>query len=323
MVDILGIGVALPPYRIDSKNAGELGLDASYFDKNEVRCTTLPLQYIKDTKNHTLQVKAEDILSPAKLGAEAVRLAVSNAGIELDKIGLILGDCITPWQTTPAEAHLIGEQLGVKIPAFDITSSTGSFPGHVNNISNWKGERLPEYIVSVVTNAPTQRVDYSVPSEAYSLGDGASAVVISAVHPGRYSVLSSNFSFDRKSSGLIKLPKFGHVSFLDNVAKRIFELTKEIIEKAISETGLSLNSTFVVPAQYSTAVIEQVSTHFNLSSDRCVNSVRDIGSNWGANSVHALQQIDPKVNEGDKVLIVSVGPSFNCGYTLVQKREAK
>jgi len=115
---VIGVGHAFPEGRITNDALKENGIsvssDNSSLDFVAERATTLPLFYITETKNiDTWVARSVAQQNASDLGAQAARLALERAGLTSENIGLILGDCNTPIETTPGEAQrIIAEQRG-------------------------------------------------------------------------------------------------------------------------------------------------------------------------------------------------------------------
>src|SRR5690606_9733170 len=98
---------------------------------------------------------------PTILGAEAARMAIAQAGISKDDIGLVIANCCTPVQTTPSEAQRIACELEIVKPAYDVFTACPAFALHMDYLNSMKEEKLPDYILCVSTATLTQHVNYN------------------------------------------------------------------------------------------------------------------------------------------------------------------
>src|SRR5690606_212376 len=110
MLHIVGMGHAHPDTEITNELLEDLGTgtNAEWIRHHigiETRRSVLPLDYIRETKNadprRALEVAQR---TPTDLGVAAARMALERAGLAASDIGLVIGNCCTPFETTPAEA---------------------------------------------------------------------------------------------------------------------------------------------------------------------------------------------------------------------------
>lgn len=209
-IRIAGAGYAVPETVIDNKLLCDLGigLDDGFAVAIKERRTSLSLNYIRTTKNVDPKIALQVACSsPTDLGSAAVEMALARAGIGPDEIGLVIGDCATPWETIPAEATRIARAWGVRVPAYDVYGGGAALSFFLCMFSKWKPERMPKYILVVSTHTPTQRVHYGSGPAASIAGDGAAAMVLTCEE--RKGLLLSSSAFRRHPCRGIALSQFG------------------------------------------------------------------------------------------------------------------
>ena len=82
------------------------------------RRTTLPLDYIRETRNRDPRAAAEAALTtPTKMSLEATKVALERAGLEAEQIGMIVAGGCSPEMQIPADASRMGNALGIGQPA--------------------------------------------------------------------------------------------------------------------------------------------------------------------------------------------------------------
>lgn len=172
--------------------------------------------------------------SPTALALKAVERAIERAKIPTEAIGLIIGDCATPWQTTPSEAQRVGAKLGLKVPAYDVTTLSGSLCSHVSILSSWKPERVPEFVLSVSTNTPSLVVDNRSGAERALVGDGASAVVVSRARPGSLRVMGSVFRPMAQRMQILSIDARGYLHLATEHLADVQEQETLLIEEALA-----------------------------------------------------------------------------------------
>ena len=199
MLQILGVGFATPKNKISNQLLLELNpnFKQAEFESDtgvSSRFTALDLDYLVSTKNSDLMLSFANIVeSDLELAARAVHSAVALAGINLEDIGLVIGETSTPFQTIPSQAQRIAGSLGMKVKSYDILAGAASPSRHFATLAAWREEKLPDYILLVYSNLPSVFIDYSaVTSSLACFSDGAAAIVISTKKKGKFSVISAS-----------------------------------------------------------------------------------------------------------------------------------
>lgn len=319
---ILGAGAATPTTELSDQFLSSLGLNLTETEQGIVaragittRYTSLPVEYIKETKNRdVLTARSVATVSPTALGVDAARQALARAGITAEQVGLVLADTATPNQTCPSEAQRICGALGVKIPAYDIVAGDAALSVYLEILSSWKPERIPDYVLCVSTNTPTQHVRYENDAlPAYVYGDAASAVVLSPRARGKLEVVDS---FARRHGALKQTSTVGyHISMDPSVA-----LAENVVVTAVRE-GLARAqgracSVLVAPALYATD-IARGELALGAESPRIVSSSRTVGYALGASSGVGLASEWDSVAAGERLAILHVGNGMVAGNIMI------
>lgn len=228
MLRLVGIGHALPAIEVSTEFlAGQIS-EANPYPWIEFRRTTLPLEYIEATGNaepaQAIVVASE---SPTSLAVSAVRLALERAQLDPDEIGLILAGGATPRQTTPSEAQRIGKLLGLKVPAYDVCSVGADLALQISSLKKWKKSRIPRYVLCVSTSTATQRVNYRNGSEAFLIGDGACACILSTAGKEGFEIVSAQHRTDMVADYHSSIEIYGHLRIVQPAFKDWYSATLE------------------------------------------------------------------------------------------------
>ena len=117
-----GAGHFHPETEITNRFLGELGIgtdDEWIVERVGIRSrrTVLPLEYIRETRNHDPRAAFEAArYTSADLASRAARLAIERAGIAPAQIGLVLGGGSIPDTVSPADACNVARALGLEVP---------------------------------------------------------------------------------------------------------------------------------------------------------------------------------------------------------------
>jgi len=284
------------------------------------RRTTLPLEYIRATRNRDPRAAAEAALyDTAELGRRAAERALASAGLRPADVGLVLsGGCATDL-STPAEACEIAGRLGVAASAFDVGSACTSFLAQLALLSKMRPEALPDFVLLVVQEALTRSVDYGDRSTAVLFGDGAAAAVVSARVPGRARVAHAEIASDPSAADKVRIPRLGHFA-QEGRAVQMFAIRKSLEALARLEAlrGDEDRPLHLVGHQANLRVLQTVCERAGVDPERHHSNVALYGNTGAASAPSVLSQAWPKFGPDDDVALVGVGAGLTWGGALVR-----
>ena len=119
-LNLLGMGHFHPGNEITNRFLEDLDIgttDEWILERTGIRSrrTTLPLDYIRETRNRDPRAAIEAAeISNAEMGARAARMALERSGVDVSDVGLVIGGGCAPDTVTPAEAlnHPTDETFG-------------------------------------------------------------------------------------------------------------------------------------------------------------------------------------------------------------------
>lgn len=321
---VLGAGFYTPESKLSDQFLIDVGLSNQ---PTEVvvkeRRSTLPLSLLKEEKNRDLVRSMRDAtISCSEMGERAARQALERAQIGVEQIGLVIADCVTPIETTPAESQRVAGRLGLKVPAYDIYSTNGICPVHFSILSKWKKERVPNYVLCVSTNAPTQRIDYSKGSEGWIFSDGAAACVVSLNEGPGLELLWSDYQVDVSQLGAHALDTLGYLTrqqVSPDVLRTQFQRVIKSIE-VVQQLWDSKKLDIVFAASEDAAIFKEISSSSAIS-DRFENSIEEYGNMFGTNSLADIGARWDSFSNGQLIgVIVAQGlPGFGAAVFRVRK----
>ncbi|HEX2486073.1 MAG TPA: ketoacyl-ACP synthase III [Myxococcota bacterium] len=284
------------------------------------RRTTLPLDYIRTTRNRDPRAAAEAALyDTAELGRRAAERALTSAGIRRSDVGMVLaGSCATD-VTTPAEACEIARRLGVAAPSFDVASACTSFLAQLTLLSKMRPEALPPFVLVVTPEALTRSVDYADRSTAVLFGDGAAAAVVSARVPGRARILHADLASDPAAADKVRIPRVGHFA-QEGRAVQMFAIRKslEALGRLEGLRGDDDRPLHWIGHQANLRVLQTVSERAGLDPARHHSNVTLYGNTGAASAPSVLSQVFEKFGPEDDVALVGVGAGLTWGGALLR-----
>ncbi len=326
MLHILGMGCAHPTTVIDNKFLEDLGTGttANWIREKigiEKRLSSLPLDYIRDTKNSDPREAPKVALTtPTALGVEAARIAMQRAGITPDQIGMVICNGCTPYQTTPGESQRIGKELGLKnIKAFDVFTACPAFALHLELLNNTKEETLPDYILGISTACLTHKVNYSDRTDGAIWGDGAAAYVISPKKEGKLKVLQASFSGDPTRCDSVVVDTFGYFH-QDGRAIRNFSVlqTVKLIRQVENQFEIDWNRDSFIGHQANYTMLQQIIGNREIPEQNHWHNVINIGNQAGASAPAVLATYWDKIRPGNKVIVAVVGAGLSWGTVVLE-----
>ena len=324
-VHLHGLGHAHPEAEITNRFLEQLEIgtdDAWILERVGIRSrrTVLPLDYIRDTRNRepraALEAATED---NSTLGARAARMALERAGVAAADIGLVIAGNSATDTSAPAEACNIAGELGVEVPAFDVSSACTSFYVQLYVMSLMDPTRLPDWVLLVAPETLTTTVDYNDRASAVLWGDGAAAAVVSTRHVGRAEVLANEIASSPAAREKVLIPRGGHFRQegrtvqMFGIKRMVQGVTRlrELFERDDRRFHF-------VGHQANLRMLENVRNTAGIPPERHHTNCEWYGNTGAASSASVLSMNWEKWRDGDDVAVVGVGAGLTWSSYLVR-----
>lgn len=191
------------------------------------RHTVLPLDYIRETRNKDPRASDEaSLLSNAETSFLATQNALRRAGLEAGDMGLVIAGGSAPRMSSPAEACLIADRLGLTIPAFELSSACTTWAVQLHVLCMMK-DALPDFVLIVNPENLTRTVNYSDRSTAVLMGDCTTATIVSPRVPSTIRIRVTSMETDPSGWKKVTIPSAGHLA-QDGAAVQNFAIRKTI-----------------------------------------------------------------------------------------------
>jgi len=192
----------------------DIGVDPKWIEDRVgilQRRTTLPLDYIRQTRNQNpREASAAAHTTATQMAVNAAWMALERAGLEAGQLGMIIAGGCTPEMLIPAEASRIAQSLGVGVPCLDLQTACSTFASHIHFLNMMRPEALPEFVLVVSTEAFTHTIDYSDRRQAVLFGDAASAAILSSRVPAPTTITDTSYASDPSGQACVTIPTGGH-----------------------------------------------------------------------------------------------------------------
>ena len=325
MLYIVGMGYSHAKIEVDNNFLEDLGVDSSaewIIDKIgvEKRTVSLPLKYIKETKNEDPREAAKvAVATTTSLGVEAARNAIERAGIDASQIGMVTTNCCTPVALGQSEAQRIAAELGIKAPAYDVFSACPSFAIQTHFIDNFKEEAVPDYVLCISTCTMTQKVNYNERSDGAIWGDGAAAWIVSSRKPGKIKVLDTTFDTDCTRAHAVVVDRFGHFK-QDGRAVRDFSVrqTVRLIRALEEKHSLDWTKDIFIGHQANYTMLQQITSNRKIPDSNHWYNVVGLGNQAGGGAPSVLAMKWDELKKGQRIVIAVLGAGLSWGSVLME-----
>ncbi len=268
------------------------------------------------------------------MGTKAADSALSQAGMSIEDIDLIVCATSTPDETFPATATRIQANLGAKNgAAFDVQAVCSGFVYGLSVADNFirSGQARTALVVGAETFS--RILDWEDRGTCVLFGDGAGALVLEATNcNGETSdrgILSTHIYSDGRHHDALYVDggpsSSRHVGRLRMEGREVFRHAvvrmAEAVDAALEANGLSADDIdWLVPHQANIRIIEAMGRRLNLPDDRVVITV-DRHANTSAASIPlALSEAveDGRIKQGDMILMEAMGGGFTWASALLR-----
>ena len=320
-----GLGHAHPESEITNRFLEDLdiGTDDEWILERvgiRARRSVLPLDYIRTTFNRDPRCALEAALqSNAELGAAAAELALSRAGIERERIGMVIAGNSASDTHSPAEACNVAHALGLEVPAFDVQSACTSFYTQLYLLSMMRSECLPDFVLLVAPETLTTTVDYSDRASAVLWGDAAAAAVVSLRHRAPRQVLSVELDSSPAGRDKVVVPRGGHFRQEGRTVQMfgIKRMTRSL-ERLRSEFECSDRHFHFVGHQANLRMLESVRVQAGVAPEYHHTNAEWFGNTGAASAASVLSMQWEKWTPHDDVAVVGVGSGLTWASYLVR-----
>ena len=312
---ILGTGSALPARRVSNAELAET-VDTS--DAWIVERTGIRARYI-----------AGDGETTATLAADAARKALDAAGLDPSAIDLIVLATATPDQTFPSSATKVQAMLGINdCVAFDVAAVCSGFLYALSVAESMIRAGSANTALVIGSETFSRILDWEDRGTCVLFGDGAGAIVLSAVEDGR-GVLAAKLHADGRHNQLLYVD--GGPSTTGTVGKvrmegpAVFKHAVTNLANVLTETLAAAGLTaadvdWVVPHQANARILDATARKLGLDPAKVVVTV-DQHANTSAASVPLALDVavrDGRIKTGDLVVLEAMGGGFTWGAAAVR-----
>ncbi|WP_033829542.1 beta-ketoacyl-ACP synthase III [Bacillus andreraoultii] len=250
----------------------------------------------------------------------AAKQAIEDANIQPEEIDLILTATVTPDQSFPSISCMIQEKIGAKkAAAMDISAACSGFMYGMVTAKQFIENGVYKYILVIGAEKLSKITDWDDRSTAVLFGDGAGAVVMGQVSPGR-GILSFELGADGSGGKHLYQEKYismnGREVFKFAV-RQMGESAVRVIEKA----GFTKEEIdFLIPHQANIRIMEAARQRLDLPVEKMSNTVGKYGNTSAASiPISMVEDLEAgRIKEDDLIVMVGFGGGLTWGAILMR-----
>lgn len=250
----------------------------------------------------------------------AAKQAIEDANIQPEEIDLILTATVTPDQSFPSISCMIQEQIGAKkAAAMDISAACSGFMYGMVTAKQFIENGVYKYILVIGAEKLSKITDWDDRSTAVLFGDGAGAIVMGQVSPGR-GILSFELGADGSGGKHLYQEKYismnGREVFKFAV-RQMGESAVRVIEKA----GFTKEEIdFLIPHQANIRIMEAARQRLDLPVEKMSNTVGKYGNTSAASiPISMVEDLEAgRIKEDDLIVMVGFGGGLTWGAILMR-----
>src|SRR5579859_523733 len=273
------------------------------------------------------------------MGAQAAREAVTEAGLALSDIDLIVNASGTPEQAIPDGGPLIQRQLGLGasgIACLSVHATCLSFLAAIDVAANLLAMERYRRILIVTSEVGSVGINFKEPESASLIGDAAAAAVVvrtppgeaAGLHAARLETYGDGADFTAiRGAGTRRPPNHPDTRPEDN----LFHMDgRQVLRMALGYSGPFLERlrpglsrglgdiALVVPHQPSLVGLRAMQT-FGWPAERIVVSIDHLGNCVAASLPATLYEAvrQGRLRRGEQVLLVGTGAGLSLGGVIL------
>ncbi len=313
--NILGMGTAFPKRQVTND---ELSLFLDTSDEWIYSRTGIKSRHVSTGE------------SLVDISTDAARVALENAGIEVDKLDLIIVSTMGGDYYTPSHACMVQKALGATCPAFDMNAACTGYVYALDIAAAYMDSGRAEHVLVVSAELMSSIIDWKDRATCVLFGDGAAATVLKKGDGLLYSKLTASGDDEALVSG----GPVGNNPFETRKKRKpyismdggaIFKFAVSTLTKGIPEAlekcGLTMGDIkAIVPHQANGRIIAAATKMLAGSEGKFVVDLEDYGNTSSASLPIALSNMMARgeLDKGDNIALCAFGGGLTTGVCIIK-----
>lgn len=265
----------------------------------------------------------------ATMGHQAALNALEMAGIDKDKIGLLIVATTSSTHAFPSAACQVQQMLEIRDTiAFDVAAACAGFTYALSIADQYIKNGAVDYALVIGSDTLARTLDPVDRGTLILFGDGAGAVVLGqSEQPG---ILSTHLHADGRYGHLLTLPHQDRAhqdrpAYLTMAGNEVFKVAvtelAHIVEETLHAAQLDKRELdWLVPHQANLRIISATAKKLGMGMDKVVVTLDRHGNTSAASVPSALDEAvrDGRIKPGQLILLEAFGGGFTWGSALVR-----
>ncbi|NLL92642.1 MAG: ketoacyl-ACP synthase III [Clostridiales bacterium] len=275
-------------------------------------------EWIKERTGIARRHIAKEV-SNTKMAIEAGKRALADSNVRPEDIDVVIVCTMSPDNTLPCMACIVQNEIGaINAFGYDLNAACSGFLFAYNTVLSYMELGIVKNALIVGSEKLSGVVDWTDRGTCILFGDGAGAVVVSAVDGASHMIMHS----DGKKGNALTLSENSKM-YMDGqevfkfAVKKVPESINELLE--ISEMTVSDIDLFVLH-QANRRIVESVAKKLKCDIDKFPMNLDEYGNTSSASIPLLLDELkkDGKLVEGNRIIISGFGAGLSWGSTLIE-----
>ncbi|OFZ18388.1 MAG: 3-oxoacyl-ACP synthase [Bdellovibrionales bacterium RBG_16_40_8] len=283
-------------------------------------------------------VAADDQVT-TDLALEAAKIALKESNIKPTDLDAILFATISPDQTMPSASCVLQRKLGARdCMALDLSAACSGFVYSLAVAGDFIANGSYKNILVIGAEILTRFVNYKDRDTCILFGDGAGAFVVTRSSDNEPSkIYSHHLHADGYISDVFELPMGGSaypfthenidkgLHYMNMKGREIFKHAIRTMSQCCGEalehnkmSGQEID--WVIPHQANVRIVEGVAKHFDISMDKVISIIENMGNTSAATIPIAFDTAirDGRIKRGHHCLLAAFGAGVTSGSILLR-----
>lgn len=262
------------------------------------------------------------------MGLNAIADAVAKLSYDIKEVDLIVSASYSPYDTVATLAHITQQKYDIpNMKAVYASAACSSFVNGLEIIEGYFAMGKAKKALLVCSEHNTYYSNESDPKCGHLWGDGAVAFFLSAERQNEndseikqiYTRGLGNVS--KGPEGVRLRPKEGGIAMPDgrDVFVHACKYMIQALEGVTSPENLKIQDlTYIICHQANKRIVANVAHQLELSDDKFLNNIEDLGNIGSASAAIVFAQNKEKFKKGDRIGLTVFGGGYSCGAFVVE-----
>ncbi len=273
------------------------------------------------------------------LAVEAARACLAERSVEPSEIDTIVIGTVTPDMLFPSTACVVQHKLGAKgVWGFDLSAACSAFVYALQAGAQFVATGAHDKVLVIGADVMSSIIDYTDRATCVIFGDGAGAVLLEPTSDGEeFGIIDFLHEVDGSGGCSLYMPGGGslHPATHETVDKKMHYVHQdgqavfkyavrkmaEVCERLLERNRIKGEDIAAfIPHQANRRIITATADRLSLRPESVIINIDRYGNTTAATIPLAMQTAreEGKLNQGDLVLLASVGAGFTVGATLLR-----